>query len=269
MSKPRKAVARNSVPCALTIAGSDSGGGAGIQADLKTFAVLGVHGTSVITCVTAQNPREVRAVAPIRLQIVQEQIQAVLTELPPNAIKTGMLYSAPIIDLVAALPKTCRLIVDPVMISTSGAVLLKRDAVNVLKKKLLPAADLITPNLSETEFLLERKIRSPEQLRSAARELFEKYGCAVLAKGGHLPGKTAIDFYIDAQTELLLEAPRVFGVSTHGTGCTYSAAIAAYSALGRSLPDAVQAAKDFITTAIFASYKAAGHWVLNPLAMLQ
>src|SRR5580765_3742263 len=149
---------RRKVPCALTIAGSDSGGGAGIQADLKTFAALGVHGASVLTCVTAQNPKTVLSVHPLPLDIIRDQIGAVLSELPPSAIKTGMLYSAEIIASVAeALHGTkAPLVVDPVMISTSGAQLLKRDAVSAMRQHLFPRATLVTPNLDELEFLLDR-----------------------------------------------------------------------------------------------------------------
>lgn len=252
------------VPCALTIAGSDSGGGAGIQADLKTFAAIGVHGTSAITCITAQNPLEVRGVSAISPEMVGQQIAAVMEELKPKAVKTGMLYSAGIIKAVEeALPVGIPLIIDPVMISTSGALLLRDSAVSVLKT-LLSRATLITPNLHEAEYLLGRKLVEPDQLRAAAREFHERYGCAALVKGGHLPEmKVALDFLYDGKTEWLLEAPYVRGVSTHGTGCTYSAAIAAYCALGESLSTAVLKAKEFISNAIAQSYKTSGHFVLN------
>jgi hydroxymethylpyrimidine/phosphomethylpyrimidine kinase len=254
----------NKVPCALTIAGSDSGGGAGIQADLKTFAAIGVHGTSAITCITAQNPLEVRGVSAIPPEMVGQQIAAVMDELKPKAVKTGMLYSAAIINRVEeALPAGIPLIVDPVMISTSGALLLRDSAVNALKS-LLSRVSLITPNLHEAEYLLGRKLVEPNQLRAAAREFHERYGCAALVKGGHLPEmKVALDFLYDGKSEWLLEAPYVRGVSTHGTGCTYSAAIAAYCALGESLTTAIFKAKEFISNAIAQSYKANGHFVLN------
>jgi hydroxymethylpyrimidine/phosphomethylpyrimidine kinase len=252
------------LPSALTIAGSDSGGGAGIQTDLKTFAAIGVHGTSVITSLTAQNPLEVTAVMPVPPKMVLQQIEAVIEALRPQAIKTGMLYSAQIIEVVAgALPRKIPLIVDPVMISTSGALLLRDSAINALQK-LLPRACLITPNLPEAEFLLGRKLVEPDQLRLAAREFHERYGCAALVKGGHLPGMNqALDFLYDGKEEWMLQAPYIHGVSTHGTGCTYSAAIAAYVALGETLPLAVFKAKEFISQAIAQSYKTNGHFVLN------
>lgn len=254
-----------SIPCALTIAGSDSGGGAGIQADLKTFAAVGVHGASAITCVTSQNPKEVRSIQSIRPRIVRDQIEAVVEVLHPKAIKTGMLFSAPIINAVAqSVPGNAILIVDPVMVSTSGAKLLKLNAVRALKK-LLACARLVTPNLPEAELLLQRKIHAPEDLRQAARDFHHQFGCAALLKGGHLPGsRTAIDFFYDGANELMLEADFVRGISTHGTGCTYSAAIAGYCALGMDLPDAVISAKEFISQAIAQSYKTAGEFALNP-----
>ncbi len=176
------------LPVALTIAGSDSGGGAGIQADLKTFAALGVHGTSAITCITAQNPAGVRGIQACSVEIVRGQMEAVFEELPPAAVKTGMLYSAPIIRAVAALCRRHRglpLVVDPVMVSTSGAQLLKPAAVKALCAELLPLATLVTPNLDEAEILVGEKLTSVEDLRAAARELHKRFGCAALVKGGH------------------------------------------------------------------------------------
>jgi hydroxymethylpyrimidine/phosphomethylpyrimidine kinase len=253
------------VPCALTIAGSDSGGGAGIQADLKTFAAIGVHGTSVVTCITAQNPRGVRSIQALRPAIVGDQAIAVLSELPPAAVKTGMLYSAAIIEtVVEKLPATTTLIVDPVMVATSGAVLLKKSAIRVLKEKLLPRATLMTPNLHEAEFLLARKLGEPEEVRIAAHDLHRQYGCAVLVKGGHLEKlDTAMDLFFDGKSELLLRAPYIRGVSTHGTGCTYSAAVTAYCAAGSDLPEAVSRAKEFISNAIAASYRVGRHFALD------
>ena len=258
---------RNNLPVALTIAGSDSGGGAGIQADLKTFAAVGVHGTSAITCITAQNPVRVAGIQACTPKIVRAQIEAVFAELQPAAIKTGMLYSAGILGAVVEFlqrPNLPPLVVDPVMLSTSGARLLKRSALNRLKQQLLPLATLVTPNLDEAEWLLGRKLKSVAALRSAAKELHETFGCAALVKGGHLRGsKAAADVFYDGHNELLLTAPFIKGVSTHGTGCTYAAAITAQLALGHRLPRAVELAKEHITQAIARYQIAGGHPVLN------
>jgi hydroxymethylpyrimidine/phosphomethylpyrimidine kinase len=258
---------RPPLPVALTIAGSDSGGGAGIQADLKTFASLGVHGTSAITCITAQNPDGVRGIQACSVEIVRGQMEAVFDALPPAAVKTGMLYSAPIIRVVAELfrRRQCLpLVVDPVMVSTSGAQLLKPAAVKVLRTELLPLATLVTPNLDEAEILVGEKLRSVEDLRAAARALQKRFGCAALVKGGHLRGlKEAVDIFYDGRQELLLSAPFIRGVSTHGTGCTYSAAIAGHLARGCSLPLAVLRAKEYITQAIAQSQTAAAYTLLN------
>ena len=257
-------------PVALTIAGSDSSGGAGVQADLKTFAALGVHGTSAITCLTAQNPRRVLAVEPCSPKIVRQQIEAVFAELPPAAVKTGMLFSAEIIRTVVDFLKAKKavlLVVDPVMISTSGATLLQPAAIKTLRERLLPLADLVTPNLDETGILTGRKIASVEDMRRAAREIHARYGSAVLVKGGHLRGmREAVDIFFDGRTELLLSAPFVRGVSTHGTGCTYSAAITAALALGHDLPQAVEIGKRHVTTAISRTYRIGNHFALGHFA---
>lgn len=254
-------------PIALTVAGSDSGGGAGIQADLNTFAALGVHGTSAITCLTAQNPKGVLGVQAATPAMVRRQLEGVFAELPPTAVKTGMLYSTAIVRSVVAFfrdRKRPALIVDPVMVSTSGARLLKPSAVRAVCEELLPLATLVTPNLDEAELLLELRIRDEEGLREAARQVVERFGCAALIKGGHLRGtREAVDIFNDGKTELLLTAPFVRGVSTHGTGCTYSAAIAAACAKGVPLPEAVQLGKQFITGAIAESQRIGRHFVLN------
>lgn len=258
---------RSAFPIALTIAGSDSGGGAGIQADLKTFTALGCHGTTAITCITAQNPKAVTGIQPIRPALVRKQIEAVFAELPPRAVKTGMLFSTEIINVVAeffASGKRPPLVVDPVMVATSGAVLLKPSAIRALKERLLPRATLVTPNLDEAQLLLGRKLRSLEDLLDAAAELHAQFGCAALVKGGHLKlGAEAVDVLFDGKCFTVLKARRVAGVSTHGTGCTYSAAIAAHLARGEKLAVAVARAKEFITRAIAHSYRAHKHWVLN------
>ena len=260
-------ISSKSLPVALTIAGSDSGGGAGIQADLKTFASLGVHGTSALTCITAQNPKRVWAIQPCRPEIVRQQIEAVLSELRPAAVKTGMLFSKNIIRVVAGFFKRGNrppLIVDPVMVSTSGSHLLEPSAIEVLKNDLLPLDRLVTPNLPEAEILAGRELKSLEDLRSAAKEIHRRFGCAALVKGGHLPiAREAADILFDGKDEWLLTAPFVRGVNTHGTGCTYSAAIAGYLARGCALTEAVARAKEYISQAIAQSNTAAGHSVLN------
>lgn len=264
---------RKTRPVALTIAGSDSGGGAGIQADLKTFAALGVHGTSAIACLTAQNPKRVLGVEPCSLKMLRRQIEAVFEELPPAAVKTGMLFSVQNIRVVAEFFRSPRsalhvpkLVVDPVMVSTSGARLLEPAAVTTLKQKLLPLAALATPNLDETEILTGHKPASVEQMREAARDIHSRFDCAALVKGGHLRGgRDAADIFFDGRTELLLTAPFVTGVSTHGTGCTYSAAICAALALGNDLPQAVQIGKQFVTRAISESYRIGRHFALKPV----
>lgn len=257
------------LPIALTIAGSDSGGGAGIQADLKTFAALGVHGTSVIACLTAQNPRKVLASYAVHRDFVRDQLEAVFSELPPKSIKTGMLYSDEIIQTalsyLKALPAQKRppLVVDPVMISTSGAVLLEPEALRTFQE-LFRFATVLTPNLDEAAAILGRKLTSPEDLRKAAREIFERFGCAALVKGGHLRGlKQAVDFYYDGREEVMLSAPFIHGVATHGTGCTYSAAIAASLAKGAKPAAAVEAGKEFISRAITHSVRVGRHYALQ------
>ena len=260
---------RTRPPVALTIAGSDSGGGAGIQADLKTFAALGVHGTCAITCLTAQNPRCVLGIQAAQPKIVRQQIEAVFAELPPAAVKTGMLFTAPIIRIVADFFRRrprLPLIVDPVMVAGSGASLLEPAALRSLSEDLLPLATLVTPNLPEAEMLVGHKIADVDALRSAARELHSRFGCAALVKGGHLRGLSqAIDFFYDGSQELLLESRLIRGLVTHGTGCTYAAAIAGYCALNYELPEAVGRAKEFITQAIAHHWRVSGHVVLNSL----
>jgi hydroxymethylpyrimidine/phosphomethylpyrimidine kinase len=246
---------RKDWPVALTIAGSDSGGGAGLQADLKTFAAVGVHGACVVTCVTAQNSKRILSIQACNRVIVAQQLAAVFEEWSPGAMKTGMLYSSEIIRTIVEFVKRRKhpppLVVDPVLVASSGRPLLKPDALKVLRHDLLPLAKLITPNLPEAEALTGLSIREPEQMRQAARQLREQFGGAVLVKGGHLKDfAEALDIFFDGRTELLLRAPFIKGVSLHGTGCTYSAAITAFLSRGFDLPEAVQRAKRYITRAI-------------------
>jgi hydroxymethylpyrimidine/phosphomethylpyrimidine kinase len=277
---PTVRIQRQRLPVALTIAGSDSGGGAGIQADLKTFAALGVHGASALTCLTAQNPKRVLGIEVCSPKMLRQQIEAVFEELHPRAVKTGMLFSPENVSVVvkcigrdAALrrPRTAPrvasivpLVVDPILISTSGTKLLEPRALKILKEKLLPLATLVTPNLSEAEILAGDKISSVRNMQEVARKIHSRFGCAVLVKGGHLKGeREAIDIFFDGKTEMLLSAPFVKGVHTHGTGCAYSAAICAALALGYNLPRAVEIGKQHVTQAISRSYKTGRHFVLN------
>jgi hydroxymethylpyrimidine/phosphomethylpyrimidine kinase len=256
------------IPVALTIAGSDSGGGAGIQADLKTFAALGVHGTSAIACLTAQNPRRVLAVEPCPPKMLRRQLEAVFQELPPAAVKTGMLFSTENIRVVAKFLDDIKtrppLVVDPVLVSTSGAKLLQPRALAILIEQLLPLAALVTPNLSEAEILSGQKISSLEEMAWAAQKIHAQFGCAVLVKGGHLRGsRQATDVFFDGKDKIILRAPLVKGVRTHGTGCVYSAAICAALAQGQSLPQAVKTGKRFVTRAIVKSYRVGRHFALG------
>ncbi|HYE31292.1 MAG TPA: bifunctional hydroxymethylpyrimidine kinase/phosphomethylpyrimidine kinase [Methylomirabilota bacterium] len=260
---------RESWPVALTIAGSDSGGGAGIQADLKTFAALKVHGASAITCITAQNPAEVTGVHAIPPEMVRAQIEAGTAELPPAAIKTGMLYSVEIIQAVAETlaqrASRVPLVVDPVLVATSGARLLKSDAEAALQQLLLPRATLITPNIPEAEALCGSTMRSKSELQAAAKTLADRFQTAILLKGGHSPDDGfVVDLLCHENQITELRAPFVAGIKTHGTGCTFSAAITAELARGTPLMDAVRSGKLFIESVIKNGYWAGEHFTLNP-----
>lgn len=238
---------------ALTIAGSDSGGGAGIQADLKTFAAFGVFGTSAITAVTAQNTRGVLRADALDPALVAAQIAAVATDLHPHAVKTGMLSNAAIIDTVvraAAEHRLHPLVVDPVMVASSGDILLDPDAVAAVRTRLLPIADLITPNLAEAETLTGMPVREEADMRAAAAALVELGARAALVKGGHLPGEEIVDILFDGVCFHALRAPRLLANDPHGTGCTLSAAIAAGLARGEGLLPAVERAVAFVRRAI-------------------
>ena len=243
-------------PVALTIAGSDSSAGAGVQADLKTFSALGVYGLTAVTCVVAETPGKVARIEPVSARLVREQIDVVLAGFPVVAIKTGLLYSAEIISsVIAALTSHGKvhlpLIVDPVMIATSGDRLLQTDAVALYENELFPRATLITPNLDEAAALLgKKKIPDAEAMEETVRTLSARYGTSVLLKGGHLSGKEAIDLLVHEGRITRFAAPFVRHVATHGTGCTYSAAITAQLALGLTLENAITAAKNFVTLSI-------------------
>lgn len=259
---------RPSVPVVLTIAGSDSGGGAGLQADLKTFAALGVHGACAVTCLTAQNPGGVHALQPCSPAFLCRQLEAVWTELPPAAVKTGMLHSAGLVRAVAGFLRQVQpvpLVVDPVMVATSGASLLRSEARRVLERELFPLATVLTPNLPEAETLLGCTFRGTEGQVAAAQELQRRHGCAVLVKGGHSGGRReAVDVLWDGSEATLLRAPRISGVRTHGTGCTFSAALAAFLALGLPLREAAGQAKQVVTAAIRQAVRIGRHDALWP-----
>jgi hydroxymethylpyrimidine/phosphomethylpyrimidine kinase len=257
------------VPVALTIAGSDSGGGAGIQADLKTFAVLGVHGTSAITAITAQNTLGVTEIMELPASLVGAQIEAVMADIGAQAAKTGMLSSAAIIETVAAAIvhyDLRNLVVDPVMVAKGGARLLRDDAADVLRARLLPLAAVVTPNLPEAEVLLGRSIRTLDERRQAARDLVALGARAAVVKGGHTDEQLAIDHYFDGTELVELQSPRITTTNTHGSGCVFSAAITAELAKGSDALAAVHHAKAFITAAIEQSLEVGrGHGPVNPM----
>ena len=256
---------------ALTIAGSDSGGGAGIQADLKTFARFGVFGTSAITAVTAQNTIGVRAWERVSPALVRAQIDAVADDLRPAAIKSGMLGDA---DVVFAVRDGIRAhglapyVLDPVMVATSGDLLLEADAVAAIVSELIPLATLVTPNLDEAALLVDEPVRDVATMERAARAIVERYGAAAaLVKGGHLEGDTLVDVLFDGTTVRRFTHERIDTRSTHGSGCTLSAAIAALLATGESLDDAVAQGLDYVHRAIrSAPGLGAGHGPLNHFA---
>lgn len=243
-------------PRVLSIAGSDSGGGAGIQADLKTIAALGCFGMTAITALTAQNTLGVRSIHAVPLQILADQIDAVVEDIGVDAVKIGMLHSAETVRTVADALRRHRLdpvVLDPVMIATSGAALIDQQAVDVLVRELFPLATVVTPNLDEAALLVGRPLRSEADMETAARKLLERGARAVLLKGGHLEGDTVSDLLLARdQAPLWMRAPRIASPNTHGTGCTLSSAIASHLALGATLPDAVRRAREFVRGALAA-----------------
>jgi hydroxymethylpyrimidine/phosphomethylpyrimidine kinase len=260
------------LPVALTIAGSDSGGGAGIQADLKTFAALGVHGTSAITAITAQNTATVDDIFELPVGIITAQIDAVVNDLDVSAVKTGMLASSQIIEAVAASiakHRIANLVVDPVMIAKGGAKLLRDDAIVALRLRLLPLASVVTPNLPEAEVILGRSVRTIADRREAARALVALGAGAAVVKGGHAVGD-ATDVYWDGTELVELPGTRVQTTNTHGSGCVFSAAIAAGLAQGLTPLNAVRQAKQFIGGAIENSLEIGhGHGPVNPMFNLK
>lgn len=240
----------------LSIAGSDSGGGAGIQADLKTCAALGVYGMTAITAITAQNTQGVRAIHSVPPEVIAAQIDAVAGDIGVEAVKIGMLHAPEVAEAVAAALERhafAQVVLDPVMVATSGSVLMEDSTVSVLVKRLFPLASMITPNLDEAALLLGRKLETVEQMRSAAYELQAMGARAVLLKGGHLPGERVADvLLLENGEELVMDDARIATRNTHGTGCALSSAIASYLALGEDLPDAVRMAREFVRKALEA-----------------
>ena len=240
----------------LSIAGSDSGGGAGIQADLKTFAALGCYGMTAITALTAQNTRGVRAIHSVPAQMLSDQIDAVLEDIGVDAVKIGMLHSPEIVHAVAeAIDRHAlvRVVLDPVMVATSGAVLIDNPAIAALVRELFGRAVLVTPNLDEAALLVGRPLGNEPAMEAAARELLAMGAQAVLLKGGHLAGDVVSDLFIThGGAPHWMRAPRIYSANTHGTGCTLSSAIAAYLALGEPLLQAVEAARVFVRGALQA-----------------
>ena len=238
----------------LTVAGSDSGGGAGIQADIKTITLLGSYACSVLTALTAQNTREISSIHGLPPSFVIEQLETVLADIPVDVIKTGMLHTPAIISALAEnlveRPAMIPLVIDPVMVAKGGAALMERDAAYVFIEQLLPLAYLLTPNLPEVERLLGSQIRTTADMEQAARQLYNMGAANVLIKGGHLTGPDAVDVLFDGSECHHFTAERVFTSNTHGTGCTYASAIATYLAQGEPLRAAVEKAKRFITSAI-------------------
>ncbi|MCI0786417.1 MAG: bifunctional hydroxymethylpyrimidine kinase/phosphomethylpyrimidine kinase [Chloroflexi bacterium] len=250
----------------MTIAGSDSGGGAGIQADLKTFSALGVYGSSTLTAITAQNTVGVTMVHEIPIDIIVAQIDAVLSDIGADAVKTGMLASSAIVETVAQEMErhhVSRLVVDPVMVAKSGDRLLREDAVEALRTRLIPLAAVVTPNIPEAEALTGLKIETDEDVRRAAEAIVQLGARAVVVKGGHREGP-ATDLFYDGVRFQEFSAPRIDTVNTHGTGCTFASAVAAGLAKGLEVVESVELAKDYVTEAIRRSFPVGrGHGPLH------
>jgi hydroxymethylpyrimidine/phosphomethylpyrimidine kinase len=259
----RRSQSDATVPVALSVAGSDSSAGAGIQADLKAFSALGVYGLTAVTCIVAEIPGKVSRIEPASTRIVRQQIEVLAKTFPIAAIKTGLLCSGEIISAVAKAIRDIDkmfapripLVIDPVFVATSGDPLLKPAAIETYEKELFALASLITPNLSEAEQLLGTRIKDRQSMHRAGKKLEKRFGTAILLKGGHLAGDRAVDLLFANGKVVEFSAPFVRGVATHGTGCTYSAAITAGLAKGLALEDAVRQAKKFVTGAITRHFR--------------
>ena len=238
---------------ALSIAGSDCSGGAGVQADIKTMTISGVYAMSVITALTAQNTLGVRAISEVTPEFLKEQLDAVFEDIFPDAVKIGMVSSKELIETIAERLKCFKaknIVVDPVMVATSGSKLIKSQAIDELKKRLFPLADLVTPNIPEAEALTDLKIRSEKDMEKAAKFICEKYGCNVLIKGGHCLSEANDFLYKNNGNYLWFKGERIKNSNTHGTGCTLSSAIAANLAKGYGLDESVKRAKEYISGAL-------------------
>ncbi|TFE00035.1 bifunctional hydroxymethylpyrimidine kinase/phosphomethylpyrimidine kinase [Jeotgalibacillus sp. R-1-5s-1] len=246
----------NNIPCTLTIAGTDPSGGAGVQADLKTFQEFRTYGMSVITSVVAQNTTGVQDVHHVPVNMLEKQLDSVFSDIPPHALKTGMISDKERMDVIRDRLKkrSCHYVMDPVMVTTSGHPLIEEQAISYLIEELLPLTDLVTPNIPEAEKMIGRKITDHEDMKQAAMELVTTFGAgAVLMKGGHMEGQ-AVDYLYDGDSMYVFTAPRINTSNTHGTGCTYSAAITSLLAKGVALPEAVESAKKYVTAAIRESF---------------
>jgi hydroxymethylpyrimidine/phosphomethylpyrimidine kinase len=263
----RRSQSPATIRVALSIAGSDSSAGAGIQADLKTFSALGIYGLTAVTCIVAEIPGKVSRIEPVSAKIVREQIEVLAKSFPIAAIKTGLLCSS---EIVSAVGKALRhisrmfaapipLVIDPVFVATSGDPLLEPAAIETYEKELFPLATLITPNLNEAARLLGIKIKDRRSMRVAGKEFEKKFKIAILLKGGHLSGDQAVDLLFSNGKVVEFSAPKAFGVATHGTGCTYSAAITAGLAKGLPLEGAITQAKKFVTDSIARHFEWASH----------
>jgi hydroxymethylpyrimidine/phosphomethylpyrimidine kinase len=263
----RRSQSAATVPVALSIAGSDSSAGAGIQADLKTFSALGVYGLTAVTCIVAEVPGKVSRIEPASAKIVRQQIEVLAKSFPIAAIKTGLLCSAQIISAVAKAIRDIGkmfapripLVIDPIFVATSGDPLLEPAAIEAYEKEIFPLASLITPNLDEAGRLLGTKIKDRQSMHHAGKELEKRFETGILLKGGHLAGERAVDLLFANGKVVEFSAPKVFGVATHGTGCTYSAAIAAGVAKGLALEEAISEAKKFVTEAIMRHFRWTSH----------
>lgn len=253
----------------MTIAGSDSGGGAGLQADLKVFEGLGVHGTTVVTGITAQSPSGVRGISEISARMIKEQFEVVYEELEPSAIKTGALFGEEGIGAVSECLEKAResgtpVVVDPVMVATSGSILLTEMAQRAMRRDILPRALVVTPNLHEARVLTGFAVMDVNGMKVAAKKIFDEFGCQTLVKGGHLLGREkAIDIFWDGQNHYEISGDWVRTEWSHGTGCTLSAAITGYLCLGLTLLESIGEAKKFITRALAGAYKVGKHGALN------